>query len=68
MGPYNRKTQSGYYLTGQVIVRRTAKYASLLRISGALHLSIFEQPEKNDFSSNVLIGPVPFLLHNLFFL
>jgi len=27
-------------------LRRTSKYASLLRISGALHLGIFEQPEK----------------------
>ncbi len=25
-------------------LRRTAKYASLLRISGALHLALFEQP------------------------
>ena len=31
-------------------LRRTIKYASFLRISGALHLSIFEQPVKNDFS------------------
>jgi hypothetical protein len=30
-------------------LRRTAKYASFLRISGALHLTIFEQPEKEDF-------------------
>jgi hypothetical protein len=30
-------------------LRRTAKYVSLLRISGALHLSIFEQPDKNGF-------------------
>jgi hypothetical protein len=35
-------------------LRRTAKYASLFRISGALHLSIFEQPGKNDFFSNLL--------------
>ena len=32
-------------------LRRTFKYASLLRISGALHLGIFEQPEKIDFSA-----------------
>jgi len=32
-------------------LQRTSKYASLLRISGALHLGIFEQPEKNDFSN-----------------
>jgi hypothetical protein len=30
-------------------LRRTSKYASLLRISGALHLGIFEHPEKNRF-------------------
>jgi hypothetical protein len=30
-------------------LRRTAKYASLLRISGALHLTLFEQPVKEDF-------------------
>jgi len=35
-------------------LRRTSKYASLLRISGALHLDIFEQPEKNHFFSNLL--------------
>ncbi len=33
-------------------LRRTSKYASFLRISGALHLRIFEQPAKNDFFSN----------------
>jgi hypothetical protein len=27
-------------------LQRTSKYASLLGISGALHLGIFEQPEK----------------------
>jgi hypothetical protein len=32
-------------------LRRTAKYASLLRISGALHLTLFEQPGKDDFFS-----------------
>ncbi len=30
-------------------LQRTPKYASLLRISGALHLGIFEQPIKNLF-------------------
>jgi len=30
-------------------LQRTFKYASLLRISGALHLGIFDQPEKNEF-------------------
>jgi hypothetical protein len=36
-------------------LRRTSKYASLLRISGALHLGIFEQSEKNDFFSKLLV-------------
>jgi hypothetical protein len=27
-------------------LRRTLKYASFLRISGALHLGVFEQPEE----------------------
>jgi len=31
---------------GPSSVRRTSKYAALHRISGALHLGIFEQPEK----------------------
>ena len=35
-------------------LRRTSQYASLLRISGALHLGIFEQPKKIDFFSNLL--------------
>jgi hypothetical protein len=30
-------------------LQRTTKYASLLRISGALHLTLFEQPGKDDF-------------------
>jgi hypothetical protein len=38
----------------QASLRRTSKYASLLRISGALHLGIFEQPEKNDLFSILL--------------
>jgi hypothetical protein len=33
-------------------LRRTFKYASFLRISGALHLGIFEQPYENGFFSN----------------
>ncbi len=37
-------------------LRRTAKYASLLRISGALHLALFEQPGKDDFFSSLLLG------------
>jgi hypothetical protein len=40
--------------------RTSAKYASIdislgLRISGALHLGIVEQPEKNHFFSNLLV-------------
>jgi len=35
-------------------LRRTAKYASFLRISGALHLAIFEQPEEDNFFSSSL--------------
>jgi len=35
-------------------LQRTSKYASFLRISGALHPDIFEQPAKNDFFSNPL--------------
>jgi hypothetical protein len=34
-------------------LQRTFKYASLLRISGALHLSVFEQPERNEFSNKL---------------
>jgi len=36
-------------------LRRTPKYASLLRISRALHLGIFEQPEENAFFSKLLM-------------
>ena len=35
-------------------LRRTPQYASLLRISGALHLGIFDQPERNEFSNRLL--------------
>jgi len=35
-------------------LQRTVKYASLLRISGALHLALFEQPGKYDFLSRLL--------------
>jgi len=35
-------------------LQRTFKYASLLRISGALHLGIFDQPEKNEFFNMLL--------------
>jgi hypothetical protein len=34
-------------------LRRTSKYASLLRISGALHLGIFEQPMKINFFNDL---------------
>jgi hypothetical protein len=34
-------------------LRRAPKYASLLRISGALHLGIFEQSAKSDFFSEL---------------
>ncbi len=37
-----------------LLIRRDAT----LRISGALHLDIFEQPAENDFFSNLLIGGV----------
>jgi len=37
-------------------LRRSAKYASFLRISDALHLSIFEQPEKDDFFGQLREG------------
>jgi hypothetical protein len=35
---------------GAGLLRRTSKYASFLRISGALHLNIFDQPDKIFFS------------------
>ena len=35
-------------------LRRMADYASLLRISGALHVGIFEQLEKDYFFINLL--------------
>ncbi len=34
-------------------LRRTPKYASLLRTSGALHLGIFEQPGVDNFFSDL---------------
>ena len=41
-------------------LQRTFKYASLLRISGALHLGVFDQPEKNDiFNSCKDLTPDP---------
>jgi hypothetical protein len=54
MGLDKSETQSGDYLTGQVVAAyRQGKHASLLRISGALHLALFEQPGKDDFSSSL---------------
>src|SRR3972149_4048519 len=35
-------------------LRRTSMYVSLLRISGALHLGIFEQPAENKFLNKLL--------------
>jgi hypothetical protein len=35
-------------------LQRTCKYASLLRISGALHLGIFEHPGENYFFSSLV--------------
>jgi hypothetical protein len=35
-------------------LQRTSKYASLLRISGALHLDFFDQPYKSCFFSKLL--------------
>ncbi len=35
-------------------LRRTKQYASFRMISRALHLSIFEQPVRNDFFNNLL--------------
>gem|GEM_PF-5924750 len=48
-------------------LRRTPKYASLRRISGALHLCIFDQPGKNSFFNNLLADPgfFPHFLHDL---
>jgi hypothetical protein len=53
MEPDKRETQPGHYLTGQVVAAYSG-YASLLRVSGALHLGIFEQPAKSDFFSIML--------------
>jgi len=35
-------------------LRRTAEYASLLMISGALHLALFEQTGKDAFFSSLV--------------
>ena len=39
---------------GAGLLRRTSKYASLLRISVASYLGVFEHPEEKDFFSNPL--------------
>jgi hypothetical protein len=36
-------------------LQRTAKYASFLMISRALHLNVFDQPGKNNFFDNLLL-------------
>jgi len=36
-------------------LRRTAKYASRLRTSGALHLALFEQPAKDHFPITLIV-------------
>jgi len=36
-------------------LQRTSKYASLLRISGALYLGVFDQPEENEFFNRIFI-------------
>jgi hypothetical protein len=36
-------------------LQRTFKYASLLRISGALHLGIFDQIEKKEFLNRLFL-------------
>jgi hypothetical protein len=45
-------------LAGPSSLQRTFKYASLLRISGALHLGIFEHPEKTTFELGSSKKPV----------
>ncbi len=35
-------------------LRRTSEYASLLSVSGALHLGIFDQPDENHFFTQTL--------------
>jgi hypothetical protein len=42
-------------------LRRTSMYASLLGISGALHLGVFDQPAWQVLFSNLLEGQVNFL-------
>jgi hypothetical protein len=51
MSKFNRLLKNAHLLRSPhpSSLQRTFKYASRLRISGALHLGIFDQPEKNDF-------------------
>jgi hypothetical protein len=42
-------------------LRRTSMYASLLGISGALHLGVFDQPAWQVLFSNLLEGQVNFV-------
>jgi hypothetical protein len=44
-------------------LQRTPKYASLLRISSALHLDIFEHPLEKQFYENPANPQPPILAH-----
>jgi len=48
MGSDKRGTQPGCYLTGQVVVAYVQVRFTPQDL-GALHLGIFDQPEKNEF-------------------
>jgi len=41
-------------------LRRTTRYASLLGISGALHLDVFDQPAQEAFFSDLLVSSKPY--------
>jgi hypothetical protein len=47
---------------------RTAKYASFLLISRALHLDVFDQPVKNYFFNNLLDLTWQFLIQRIDYL
>jgi hypothetical protein len=49
---FNRLLKNAHLLRSPhpLSLRRTSEYVSLLRISGALHLGIFDQPEKRIFA------------------
>jgi len=36
-------------------LQRTAKYSSFLVMSRALHLNVFDQPEKNNYSNTQIL-------------